>query len=66
MRNHDSGASQLIGWLWQGVAFIIIVLPFYAAIKDFLRGEIAWAILDILTVVVGDIRGLMYFFGGLQ
>ncbi|OOR98594.1 hypothetical protein B0187_07995 [Haemophilus paracuniculus] len=53
-----------------GIIFYIIytlggILPFYAAFKDFQADNLFWAALDIFTIVVGVIRGLMFFFGWL-
>lgn len=42
-----------------------IILPIYAAVKDIQADKIFWAVIDVITVVPGIIRGLMYFFGGL-
>ncbi|MDO4698660.1 MAG: hypothetical protein Q4A60_08320 [Pasteurellaceae bacterium] len=42
-----------------------VLLPIYAAVKDIQADKIFWGIVDIVTVVPGVIRGLMYLFGGL-
>lgn len=41
------------------------ILPFYAAYKDFKADEFFWGIVDIATLVIGVIRGIMYFIGWL-
>lgn len=41
----------------------ISILPFYAAIEDFMNDQLFWALLDIGTIFIGIIRGAMYFLG---
>lgn len=61
----ESFFITLGGILFYVVAIIGSILPFYAAIVDFKRDELFMAALDIVTVVVGVIRGIMYLFGWL-
>ncbi|MBF0784129.1 hypothetical protein E4T80_01375 [Muribacter muris] len=53
---------MLITSTWGLLTFPLCV---YAAFKDFKADEIMWAALDIYTLFVGIIRGLMYLFGWL-
>lgn len=58
--------KKLFGSAWgMAVSFAVMVLPIYAAIKDIQADKIFWAVVDIVTVIPGVIRGLMYLFGAL-
>ncbi|MFU2089482.1 hypothetical protein ACLSY0_10965 [Avibacterium avium] len=51
-----------------GIAFYLLitfvgVITLYGTVKDLIAGELFWAFADILTVISGTIRGVMYFFG---
>lgn len=41
------------------------IFPFYAAYKDVQADEVFWAIVDVVAVVPGIIRGIMYLLGWL-
>lgn len=58
----DVGIS-ILGILIYVVVTIASILPFYAAVKDFMYDKLFWALLDVSTVFIGIIRGAMYFLG---
>lgn len=59
--------ESIVGGLLGILGYIIFtiggILPFYAAAVDIKRDQFFMAALDITTVIVGIIRGIMYFFG---
>lgn len=57
--------ANIIGLAMYGIFSIGGLLPFYAAFKDFQADELFWAAIDIVFIVPGIIRGLMYLFGGM-
>lgn len=61
----ESILGNIVGLFVYALFTIGGILPFYAAIVDFKRDELFIAALDIVTVVVGVIRGAMYLFGWL-
>lgn len=61
----ESAFALLVGFIFNIIYVLGSVLPFYAAFKDFQEDNLFWAALDIFTVVVGIIRGIMFFFGWL-
>ncbi|OOF77587.1 hypothetical protein BKG96_08175 [Rodentibacter caecimuris] len=57
---------ELFGGFIVGIVSLLsFPLAIYAGIYDFKADKIMWTILDISTVFVGVIRGLMYLFGWL-
>ncbi len=59
--------ESIVGGLLGILGYIIFtiggILPFYAAVIDIKRDQFFMAALDITTVIVGIVRGIMYFFG---
>lgn len=65
-----SGKSgSIFGGIFGVISYIVItlvgILPFYAAFVDFKRDNLFLAAVDIVTVIVGFIRGIMFIFGWL-
>ena len=59
--------ESIVGGLLGILGYIIFtiggILPFYAAVIDIKRDQFFMAALDVATVIVGIVSGIMYFFG---
>ncbi len=55
--------NPLYGMLGILASAALVILPLYAAYKDYQFGENMLSLMDIIIFPLGIVRGLMYLFG---